>query len=99
MGRDEVDHKIYIMMSKFHDSSRTSTLDRNEFWNFYPTLKEACKLFWMEKGHFEVTLETVLASQNGYFKRAWYNEEAYVHIEGFEEAFFKFIEKNYVHSD
>ena len=98
MGKDDLDHDVYIMMYKGFEDIRASTADRNEFWNFYPTLKEACKLFWMEKGHFNCTIETILDSRNSYFKRAWYNEEAYVHMKGFEEAFLEMLKENYLQS-
>ncbi len=40
----------------------------------------------MTKGHFNCTEQTILNSYDSYFKRLWYNEEAYIHEEGFEEA-------------
>jgi hypothetical protein len=49
--------------------------------------KEAYKLFWMVKGHLNTDESTILASAEGYFKRMWCNNEAYLHAEGFEEAF------------
>ena len=41
----------------------------------------------MIKGHLNVNEETILSSYDGYFKRVWYNEEAYIHAAGFEEAY------------
>lgn len=51
--------------------------------------KEAYRLFWIVKGHLNAPEQTILDSYNGYFKRVWYNEEAYIHEEGFEEAWRK----------
>ena len=50
------------------------------------SLKECCRLFWMVKGHLNTSEETIRSSYNGYFKRLWYNNEAYIKEEGFEEA-------------
>ena len=49
--------------------------------------KDAYRLFWMIKGHLNASEETILSTYDGYFKRVWYNEEAYIHTEGFEEAY------------
>lgn len=43
-------------------------------------------MFYMTKGHLDATEETIYSCYWGYFKRAWYNEEFYIHGEGFEEA-------------
>ena len=51
--------------------------------------KEAFRLFWMVKGHLNCTYDTALNCYDGYFKRCWHNEEAWVHEEGFEEAYEK----------
>jgi hypothetical protein len=53
------------------------------------TLKDAYRAFWMIKGHLNVSEATVLGTYEGYFRRLWYNEEAYLHAEGFEEAYNK----------
>lgn len=98
MVKDKVDHDVYIMMLKAHESQRASFNQRMEFWNKYLELKDACKLFWTVKGHLPGE-DTILASANGYFKRLWHDEESYIHEEGWEEAFLHFIEKNYVHFD
>ena len=42
-------------------------------------IKEAYRLFYMVKGHFNTTLDTVLSSQNGYFKRLWYDGATVLH--------------------
>tara|TARA_B000000609_G_C24047417_1_gene279332 strand:+ start:526 stop:714 length:189 start_codon:yes stop_codon:yes gene_type:complete len=57
------------------------------------SLKECCRLFWMVKGHLNTSEETIRSSYNGYFKRLWYNEEAYIKEEGFEEAYKSFLDK------
>tara|TARA_B100000287_G_scaffold364545_1_gene358821 strand:+ start:1166 stop:1369 length:204 start_codon:yes stop_codon:yes gene_type:complete len=51
--------------------------------------KEAFRLFWMVKGHLNCTYETAINCYNGYFKRCWYNEEAYIYEDKFEEAYVK----------
>ena len=98
MARDALDSKVYIMVYKAHESQRASTEERNLFWNRYQNLKEACRLFWIQKGHLPDE-RTIISSAPGYFKRQWNNQENYVHEEGFDEAFLRFIEKNYVHSE
>lgn len=57
-------------------------------------LKEPCRFFYMVKGHLNTSTETILASYDSYFKRMWNNNEAYLHEQGFEEAYNKFILKN-----
>ena len=56
-------------------------------------IKEAYRLFFMVKGHLNATVETVIASQDGYFKRLWYDGCAgaplYLYEEQFEEAWAK----------
>jgi len=52
-------------------------------------IKEAYRIFWMVKGHLSASEETVLSCADGYFKRLWCNNEAYLHEEGFEEAWNK----------
>ena len=51
--------------------------------------KEAYRIFWMVKGHFNTSEHCILDSYDSYFKRVWYMEETYLHIEGFEEAWQK----------
>ena len=51
--------------------------------------KDAYRLFWMIKGHLNASEETILNTYDGYFKRVWYNEEAYIHAAGFEEEYNK----------
>lgn len=50
--------------------------------------KEACRLFWLVKGHLTATNETIMSSQDSYFKRLWNNNERMEYgMEGFEEAY------------
>ena len=51
--------------------------------------KEAYRIFWIVKGHFNASEECILSCYDSYFKRVWYNEEPYIHSEGFEEAWQK----------
>ena len=52
-------------------------------------IKEAYRIFFMVKGHLGVTKETALACYDNYFKRLWYNQEAWVREEAFEIAYRK----------
>jgi len=56
--------------------------------------KEAHRLFWMVKGHLDASEQTILESAPGYFKRMWNNNEAYLHEEGFTEAYQKVLDKH-----
>jgi|TARA_B110000444_G_scaffold180653_1_gene169409 hypothetical protein len=51
--------------------------------------KDAYRVFWIVKGHFNTTEECILNCYNSYFKRVWYNEESYLYLDGFEEAYEK----------
>ena len=57
--------------------------------------KEACRLFWLTKGHlYNVSDETILSCYNSYFKRLWGNNERAVYgMDGFEEAYQKRLDK------
>ena len=50
------------------------------------TFKDKAKAFWMVKGHLRAHKKTIEDCYEGYFKRLWYNEEAYLAEEGFETA-------------
>ena len=51
-------------------------------------LKEACRLFWLTKGHLGADDKTIISCYNGYLKRLWNNNERAVYgMEGFEEAY------------
>jgi len=52
-------------------------------------IKEAYRIFFLVKGHLDVTEETALACYNNYFKRIWYNQEAWVREEKFHAAYEK----------
>ena len=56
--------------------------------------KQEYRLFYMVKGHLNTTHDTVMKSADGYFRRLWNNNEAYLHEEGFEEAFKKVLDKS-----
>jgi len=43
----------------------------------------------MVKGHLNTSEQTMRESYNGYIKRLWNNDEAYMHEDGFEEAYTK----------
>lgn len=57
------------------------------------TQKEAYRMFWIVKGHFQAPHNTIIDSAPGYFKRLWGNHENYIHEEGFEEAYQKVLDK------
>jgi len=48
--------------------------------------KEAYRIFYLIKGHLNVTEDTARACYDGYFKRCWYSQESWVQEERFEEA-------------
>ena len=52
--------------------------------------KEACRLFWLTKGHLLADDKTIISCYDGYFKRLWSNNERAVYgMEGFDEAYNK----------
>ena len=53
------------------------------------TRREAYRMFWIVKGHFNTTEQCIFDCYDGYFRRMWNNNEAYIHEEGFEEAYNK----------
>ena len=57
-------------------------------------IKEACRIFWIVKGHLNATESCILDCYDSYFKRVWYMEEAYYREEGFEEAYNKYVYNN-----
>ena len=57
-------------------------------------IKEACRIFYIVKGHLNATESTILSCYDGYFKRVWYMEESYYREEGFEEAYNKYTHNN-----
>ena len=57
--------------------------------------KEAYRRFWMIKGHLAChnwSDEDIISMSDSYLKRLWHNEEAYIHTEGFEEAYQKLLQ-------
>jgi hypothetical protein len=60
-----------------------------------PSQKEACRLFYMVKGHLPNDMKTIYACYDGYFKRLWNNTESYTHEVGFEEEYKKMLDKQY----
>jgi hypothetical protein len=48
----------------------------------------------MVKGHLDASEQTILESAPGYFKRMWNNNEAYLHEEGFAEAYQKVLDNS-----
>ncbi len=60
-----------------------------------PDFKEACRLFWLTKGHLTATPETIFSCYDGYFRRLWNNNERAVYgMEGFEEAYNKKVSES-----
>lgn len=56
--------------------------------------KEAYRLFWIVKGHLNASEQCILDCYDSYFKRVWYNEESYIHEQGFEEAWSSLAKDN-----
>ena len=56
--------------------------------------KEACRLFWMVKGHLGASDDTILSSADSYFRRLWGNCENYYKEEGFQEAYQKKLDNS-----
>lgn len=52
-----------------------------------PSRRDAYRIFWIVKGHFNATESCIFDCYDSYFKRVWHNEEAYIYEEGFEEAY------------
>ena len=52
--------------------------------------KECYRLFFMVKGHLGCshwTDDQLKSMADSYIKRVWYNEEAYIYAQGFDEAY------------
>jgi len=47
--------------------------------------KDKARVFWMVKGYLPDD-RTIESAYPGYVKRLWWNEEAYLRADGFEEA-------------
>ncbi len=64
-----------------------------------PNHKEACRLFWIVKGHLNTSSETIDSCYDGYFKRMWCNlqgesAEDLGYLDGFEEAYKEYLISN-----
>ena len=61
------------------------------------TEKAAYELFWLIKGHFNTTHETIMSCKDGYFKRLWCmydGQNPYeMYMDGFEEAYAEAIKR------
>ena len=51
--------------------------------------KEVYRIFYIVKGHLNASESCIFNCYDSYFKRVWYNEESYLHQDGFEEAWLK----------
>ena len=51
------------------------------------TRKEAFRIFYLVKGHLNVSEDTAYACYDSYFKRLWYSQEAWIREEAFEKAY------------
>lgn len=52
-------------------------------------LKEKARIFWMVKGYLPAA-KIIEDSYDGYLSRLWGNEEAYLRVEEFEDAWNKY---------
>lgn len=52
-------------------------------------IKEAYRIFFLVKGHLNCSQDTALSCYDSYFKRCWYNEEAWIREESFEKEYKK----------
>tara|TARA_B100000925_G_C22009602_1_gene475560 strand:+ start:149 stop:367 length:219 start_codon:yes stop_codon:yes gene_type:complete len=55
-----------------------------------PTLKEACRIYFLVKGHIDISDEQAFSSYNSYFRRLWFagsdGAPLYEKEDAFEEA-------------
>ena len=51
------------------------------------TRKEAFRVFFLVKGHIDVSEKTAYACYDSYFKRLWYSQEAWTREEAFEKTY------------
>lgn len=56
-------------------------------------LKEKALIFWMVKGYLPRS-QMIEDSYDGYVRRLWWNEEAYLRAEGFEDAWKTYEDKD-----
>jgi len=64
-----------------------------------PDHKEACRLFWIVKGHLNTSSETIESCYDSYFRRMWCNlqgesVEYNGTLDGFEEAYIEYLNRN-----
>ena len=59
-----------------------------------PDQRELCRIFYMTKGHLNVTIDTIEKCYDSYYKRLWNNNEAYLKEEGFESSYKDFVIRN-----
>lgn len=52
-------------------------------------IKEAYRMFFLVKGHLNCSEKTALSCYDSYFKRCWYNQEAWAREESFEKEYIK----------
>ena len=52
-------------------------------------IKEAYRIFFLVKGHLNCSEKTALSCYDSYFKRCWYNQEAWTREESFEKEYIK----------
>ena len=62
--------------------------------NKYVKYKEQCRLFYMVKGHLNTDPSTIKKQYNYYFKKLWYNEEAYYREHDFHKHYIEHIHQH-----
>ena len=76
-------HKKWLLIMKHDKQERyyAYMLRRFKEENEKEEFKEACRLFWMVKGHLNTTRETIpFFSKDSYFKRLWIDGLMVSHI-------------------
>lgn len=90
-------HKKWLLMMQHDKQERyyAYILRRSREENEKQEFKEACRLFWMVKGHLDTSDATILGSAESYFKRLWRmgcdGAPIADYMNGFEEAYQKRI--------
>ena len=70
-----------------HASTINTRIRNRNISNF----KFKCKIFYIVKGHLNVSAQTIEDCYDYYFKRMWNNNESYIHEEGFEDSYRVFM--------
>ena len=70
------------------DASTINTRMRNGTINNF---KDKCRIFYIVKGHLNVSTQTIEDCYDYYFRRMWNNNECYIYEEGFEESYRVFM--------